>query len=366
MNNNDLLYKIALSFVPGIGPITGKRLVSALGSIENVFSASTKDLLHIQGIGEKTIKDIKNPNILKRAEQEIKFIEKYHITPISYLDQNYPKPLKLLDDSPLIIYTMGNFSFDENDKYLAIVGTRKATDYGKTQCAKIIQQLAEMNINVIIISGLAYGIDYCAHKHALEHNLKTLAVLGHGLDTLYPSVHKHLAKQIIQNGLLITEYPSYTKITPENFVRRNRIIAGLAHATIVVESAIKGGALITADYALKYKKTLFAIPGRNSDEKSQGPNFLIKNHKAIMLQSAEDITSELNWQPGPKQQTIEFVELSENEKIILQLLQKNNKLHVDKLTELSDMSINTVQATLFNLELKGIIKQLPGNFYTVK
>jgi len=246
--DENLLYKIALSIIPGIGGILARNVIAYVGSVEGVFKESLKSLQKIPGIGEINAHRIKDKDIFKNAEKELRFIEKNEIEVLFYTDKTFSRRLKTCADAPVLLYTKGNLNLNEQ-RIVSIVGTRNATNYGKQVCDELIQKFSERNYKVLIVSGLAYGIDIQAHKSALKYNLPTAGVIAHGLDKIYPSLHAETAKKMQEDGGLVTDFPSGTKIDPSNFIRRNRIIEGLADATIVVESAQKGGALITAEPA---------------------------------------------------------------------------------------------------------------------
>ena len=256
---DDLKYKIGIGLIPGIGDVTAKKLISYCGGVEAVFSEKKKALMKIPNVGETLAGAIVNHDVLAKAEKEIEFIFKHHIGHSFYLDDDYPVRLKNCPDSPVIFFYKGDVDF-ERPKIVSIVGTRQATTYGKDICNRLVDEFCQRNHHPVIISGLAYGIDICAHRAALRNDLPTIAVLGHGLSLLYPSAHAATAREIIRNGALLTEFLSDTPIDRNNFVRRNRLIAGLSDLTIVVESNIRGGALITADIANSYNRDVFACP----------------------------------------------------------------------------------------------------------
>jgi DNA processing protein len=366
MLNSDLKYKIALSLIPKVGHITAKKLVSYVGSFEGVFKESKSKLMKIPGIGSILADLIVNTNVIPKAEEEINFIKENKITPIFYLDKQYPERLKHCEDAPILLYTFGNVDLNSR-KILSIVGTRKATTEGIAFCEKLVQELSVREHNPIIVSGLAYGIDATAHHAALANELLTIAVLGHGLDIIYPASHKKLAKSILKQGMLITDFPSKSIRDKNNFIKRNRIIAGLSDATIVIESGVKGGSLITADIANSYNRDVFAVPGRVSDIYSKGCNNLIKTNKAAMLTSIEDLEYLLGWEPGKKDkeavQKDLFVNLSEDEKIITEILKNNDELPIDSICLKCNMPTSKVSPILLNLEFMGIVKPLPGKMY---
>ncbi|MCK4661676.1 MAG: DNA-processing protein DprA [Bacteroidales bacterium] len=365
MSNNSLLYKIAISLIPGVGSINAKKLIAYTGNVENVFKAKRGELLKIPNIGKQLVDKIINQKVLQRAAEEIKFIEKNNIKPVFYLDKDYPLRLSNCYDSPILLYLKGNIDLNQL-KILSIVGTRNATIRGKDICKELITELKNNGHNPIIISGLAYGIDVCAHKAALDNNLNTVAVLGHGLDILYPALHKKIAREIVNKGALITEFTSNSITDKNNFVKRNRIIAGLSDATIVIESGIKGGALITADIANSYNRDVFAVPGRLNDTYSAGCNKLIKINKAALIESAADIEYILGWDVQKKKNNIQrklFIEFNDEEKIIVGILKNNGKTEIDKICLQSRFTIGKVSGILLNLEFSGILKCLPGKSY---
>jgi DNA processing protein len=299
MVHNELFYKIALSMVPGIGGVLARNLVAYTGSAERVFTESFKSLVKIPGIGEVNAKRIKNNGVFEKAEKELEFIQKYKIDVRFYTDKNYPRRLKPCPDAPIILYSKGKMNLDEQ-RVVSIVGTRNATEYGKTICEQLIQGFAGRNHPVLVVSGLAYGIDIHAHKMALKYNVPTVGVVGHGLDKIYPSLHADTARKMLEGGGLVSDFPSETKIDPPNFIRRNRIIAGLADATIVIESAEKGGALITAEIASSYNRDVFAFPGRVDEPWSRGCNRLIRLNGASLIQGIEDLEYFMGWETTEK------------------------------------------------------------------
>lgn len=366
MLHTDLKYKIALSLIPKVGHITAKKLVAYVGSFEVVFKETKKGLMKIPGIGSIIADLIVNSDVLSKADEEIDFIKKNKITPIYYLDKKYPERLKHCDDAPILIYTFGDIDLNSR-KIISIVGTRKATVEGEAFCKKLINDLKDREHNPIIVSGLAYGIDATAHQAALDAGLLTIAVLGHGLDIIYPASHKKLAHNIKKQGMLITDFPSKSIRDKNNFIKRNRIIAGLSDATIVIESGEKGGSLITADIANSYNRDVFAVPGRISDVYSKGCNNLIKTNKAAMLTSIEDLEYLLGWDSGKKlEQTIQrdlFVDLNKEEKIITEILKNHDELPIDSICLKSNMPTSKVSPILLSLEFMGIVKTLPGKKY---
>lgn len=329
-----------------------------------VFTEKPSNLRKIPGFGEFLIKQIQDSSILKNAEKEITFIEKYKIKYHFFSDADYPLRLKQCEDAPVIFYYKGEADWNHG-KVLSIVGTRSATEYGKDMCGKLIEGLVERGHNPLIVSGLAYGIDIVAHREALKNNLLTAAVLGHGLQTIYPALHTGVAREISHQGALLTEFSSSTKPDRNNFVRRNRLIAGLSDATIVVESGVKGGALITADIANSYNRDVFAVPGRSGDPYSHGCNYLIKTNRAGLVESAKDLEYALRWdtiKKEPRQKSL-FVETTDEEETVLNVLRGENELSIDFLCLKSNYPVNKVSGILLNLEFKGLIKSLPGKMY---
>ena len=295
--NNDLLYRIALPLVPNIGDVHAKALINIYGDAGSVFKARKKDLENIEGIGTIRAKSIKDYNSFQSSEDEIKFIEKYKIDPLFITDKNYPQRLLNCYDSPLLLYYRGTANLNCT-RIVSIVGTRNNSDYGKAVTEKLVEDLATENI--LIISGLAFGIDTIAHKSALKNNLPTVGVLAHGLDMIYPAQNKSLARQMTEKGGLLTDFRSNTNPDKQNFPRRNRIVAGICDALVVIESSAKGGSLITASLGNGYNKDVFAIPGRANDTKSEGCNYLIKNNKASLITGAGDLVEMMLWKPATK------------------------------------------------------------------
>lgn len=364
MNETKLSLQIALTLVPGIGPKLAKSLISYCGSCEAVFSETKTALSKIPGVGFKAIQNILSQDVMGRAEKEVKFIQRNDVSPLFYLDQAYPKRLKLCEDGPLILYTKGKVEFNKRHP-ISIVGTRNASNYGRSFCNEFVKDLAEYNVQVI--SGLAYGIDIAAHKAALSHGLPTIAVLGHGLDRVYPGIHSSIAQKMCeQEGGLITEFLSETNPDRENFPKRNRIVAGICEALVVVEAAKKGGALITAEIANSYNRDVYAVPGQLGDQYSEGCNALIKTNKAALLTGVKDLEYLLGWEKTITQgiQKQVFVNLSPIETEITQVLENNGcMLELDQLCYQLNLPLRKVIPTLLELELKGVIKSNPGKLF---
>lgn len=359
-----LEYRIALSLIPGVGDIIGKKLVSYCGGVEAVFKEKKANLLKIPSIGETLVNSIVQKDMFVRVEKEIKFIEKYNIIPLFYLDAAYPSRLKQCIDSPMMLYYKGNANLNAT-KIVSVVGTRNITEYGKDICRQLVKDMAAQEI--IIVSGLAYGVDSCAHKTANENNMPTVGVLAHGLDRIYPHLNKSLAEKMIHNGGLLTEFMSECNPDRENFPKRNRIIAGMADAVVVVEAAKKGGALITADIANSYNRDVFAVPGKLTDIYSEGCNHLIKTNKAALIESANDLLYIMGWEINKKlKKTAQrqlFIELNAEEQVIYDLLSQKTSSSIDELCINAKLHVSKVAEALLSLELEGIITAMPGKVY---
>ncbi len=361
--NQELKYQLAICLFPGVGPITAKKLIAYCGGAEAVFKEKKQNLLKIPGIGRLTAQSLTSKDIFNQVDLELEFISKYKIKTCFYLDSNYPSRLKPLDDSPVMLFTKGNCNLN-HPHVISIVGTRSVTRYGKDKCKEFVKELAD--INPLIISGLAYGVDAAAHKSALDNKLYTAAVLGHGLDRIYPPLHRQLAEKIVSSGVLISEFFSNTKPDRENFPRRNRIIAGLSDAVLVVEAADKGGALITAYFANDYNRDVFAIPGKTTDTYSRGCNHLVKTQKAHLAESANDIKYIMRWEKSIKKKPVQqvlFTDLTNDQQTIVNILKENQPANIDLIVANSKMTFSKVTTTLLELELNSVIKSLPGYYY---
>ena len=357
------LEKLALNFIPNIGAVTVKNLISYCGGIEYVFTAKKSKLKSIPGIGEIRANDIINGmnKALKSAESELNKLEGKGIKVVFYLDDEYPYKLKQYDDAPLTLYTKGEINLNA-PRVVAIVGTRKITSYGIIECEKLISGLQAYDCT--IISGLAYGVDTIAHRKSVELGMPTIGVLGNGINKIYPATNKSLATKMLYNGGLISEYPLDTKPDRENFPKRNRVIAGMSDVVVIIESAEKGGSIITAEYANEYNKDVFAIPGRTGDEMSEGCNNLIKHHKAHLCTSAEDIAYIMRWDKAALGVQMELVmDLDEDETRLINLIKAEPKIGLDSLHYKTKIPLALLTTTLLNLEFKGLVKPLPGKKY---
>lgn len=360
---DELLYQVALTMVPNVGAVQAKILVEAFGDASSVFKAKQRDLEAIEGIGAVRANAVKTFSNFEHAEAEVEFLHKHHIQPLFLKSIDYPQRLLNCYDSPTVLYYRGNADLNAS-RIISIIGTRNNTEYGRTLTEQIIEQLQPFN--VLIVSGLAYGIDAIAHKAAVANNLFTVGVLAHGLDKIYPSQHKPLAKQMLLNGGLLTEFRKNTLPDKHNFPRRNRIVAGMADAVIVIETAIRGGSMITAELANGYNKDVFAFPGRTTDAKSAGCNELIRQNKAIILSNADELIDVLGWKEKKvkkKKQRELFVELSADEQLLVEVLQEKETLHIDEIYIKSGLNSSAVAAAILNLEFQNLVTSLPGKMY---
>ena len=364
----DLIFQIALTMAPEIGAITAKKLIKATGSARAVFMEKKAVLMQIPGIGSRLSRSLKTSMLMKEAEQELKFLQKHGIKASYFEEEDYPERLKQCQDGPVLLYQHGRECL-LGSRILSVVGTRDATSYGKDVCRALIYGLSEMFHGVVIVSGLAYGIDISAHKAALENDMETVAVLGHGLSTIYPSVHRDFAKRIIHQGVLVTDF--HSGITPErnNFLRRNRIIAGLSDATLVIESGAKGGALITADIAGSYHREVMAVPGRINDPKSMGCNNLIKQNLAVLVETPSDIVYNLNWtrnRPSGEAVTKLTRSLTNEEELILACIREIPGIPPEIISNRTGIPIHLVLSRLVEMELNQWITVMPGNRYQLR
>lgn len=362
--NNQLLYGIALTMVPGVGDVNAKKLIAYCGGAEAVFREKRKNLLHISGIGERTVESIVSQNVLSRAEKELCFVERNNIKVLYYLNPDYPKRLQHCYDSPIILYSKGVSDLNV-DKVVGVVGTRNITEYGKTLTERIVSQLS--SDNVLVVSGLAYGVDTFAHNAALKNNLVTAAVLAHGFQTIYPPANLNLARRIVDSGgCLLTEHISGVEPDRENFPKRNRVVAGMIDCLIVVESASKGGALITAEIANTYDREVFAFPGRVGDAYSEGCIKMIKDNKANILTDAEDIRNVMRWADDKRhvaKQMRMFRDFSPEESMVMEVFANEDVVYLDKIITDTMLSPTKIASILLSLEFDGVLTALPGKRY---
>jgi len=365
--NNELLYHIALTMVPNIGPVQAKMLVNRLGSARAVFTAPLETLQKIENIGQTKAAAIRSFRNFESVEKEMAFIQRYGIQPILYTDKAYPQRLLNCYDSPLLLYYKGTADLN-NPKVVAIVGTRINTAYGRFATEKLITDLARLD--VLVISGLAHGIDAIAHRSALKNRLPTVGVLAHGLDQVYPEDHAELAHEMIAcGGGLLTEFRSRTDPDRYQFPSRNRLVAGMSDATIVIETGVKGGSMITAELANGYNRDVFALPGKITDPASAGCNHLISSNKACLISSAANLLETMNWGagsgPARKTQREIFIELTPHEQILIDLLRGREDVHIDEINLKSGLSNSSVAAAILNMELQNVIFAKPGKRYAL-
>lgn len=362
---DSLLHQIALTKVPLIGAVTAKILVSYCGSAEAVFRSGKKELLKIPGVGEAIIRQILNAQPEVLAEQELHFLEQHRIVPLFYTDERYPARLLQCNDCPALLYFKGSdTSLLSAPRIVSVVGTRQPTEYGRAICEEIIEGLSEYN--VVIVSGLAYGIDVTAHRKSSAHGIANIGVLGHGLSSIYPSEHRNVALKMLEKGGLLTEFTSDTKVDRENFPMRNRIIAGICDALLVVESGSAGGSMITAELAHQYGRDLFSVPGRVRDPKSAGCNLLVKSDRARLVESALDLTSAMMWEKAGKTKVIQprlFHNLPPSEKLVMDLVVQHPEIPIDRLALASKLSPGELAAHILSLEFQGLVRTLPGKRY---
>ncbi len=362
------LYQIALTQIPGVGDITARNLLQIFGDEEAIFKAGRKALLNIQGLPNKLADEILNPQVLVNAEKELSFVDKNRISTYFISDKDYPARLRECADAPVLFYFKGDVDFN-TEKVISIVGTRKSTSYGNSFCDTFLQDISAVMPNTLIVSGLAYGIDIQAHRAALKYNLPTIGVLAHGLDIIYPSTHWQIATEMIHHGGVLSEFRSKTEPERFNFVKRNRIVAGICDAVIVVESDEKGGSLITAEIANSYCKDVFALPGKMTDKYSRGCNKLIASHRADLFRSTEYFLQQMGWdeqskKKKPQQQQL-FVLLSDDEQAIVDKLSAQESLHIDQLAHDLNLPAYQLFTLLLDMEMKGLIKNMPGNIYAL-
>ena len=362
METSNEIFKIAFANLHGIGPSRGAQLISKIGSVEEFFSLKPKELFLRTGIAKTILQNLNRDEAMREAERQLSFNQKHGIKSLFFLDSNYPRRLKQCPDQPMILFSKGNFNVN-NEKIVSIVGTRNQTDYGTCILEELIGSFSGMNITVV--SGLAYGVDISAHRLCLENNITTLGVLGHGLDRIYPAKHKNTALKMLDQGGLLTEFGIGTNPDRENFPMRNRIVAGFADATIVIESKLKGGSIITAELANDYSRDVFAFPGDVNRPYSEGCNKLIQQEKAHLVTNGVEFLNFMNWnikESKPKQKVL-FEHFDEQEKMILEILSNQSDLHMDVLSIRTGISASKMNVLLFNLEMKSAVKQLSGRRY---
>ncbi len=363
LEEQNLHYQIALTLLYGIGPRKAGHLISKLGGIEPIFKEKLTTLHKESGFNKEILKKMNRTEALLEAEKQVAYISKHKINTHFYLNSNYPRRLKQCYDAPILLYSKGNF--DPNpQKTVAVVGTRNATEYGKTICEELISSFQHQNIQVI--SGMAYGIDICAHSQSVRHGISTIGVLGHGLDRIYPNTHSRIAEQMTEHGGLLTEFLPGTLPDRENFPMRNRIVAGMSDATIVIESKVSGGSLITAELAIDYNRDVFAYPGNVGQQYSAGCNKLLQQNKAQLIQSGDDFLKHMCWDEQNRNKISQpklFVELEDEERILIDVMASSPQ-HIDVLSTMLKQPVSKMSVLLLQMELKGLIKSLPGNKYS--
>jgi DNA processing protein len=365
---DEQLYLIGLTFLKGTGDVLARQLLEYFGSAREVFRAKPSCLKKVRGIGAHTAEQMENSRLeaLKRAEKECTFIDKNRIRFYAITEDDYPRRLKECPDAPIVFYYRGNADLNA-ERVLSIVGTRRCSDYGRKLTEGLVRDLSAMFPDVLILSGLAYGIDVYAHRMALAYRLPTVGILAHGLDRIYPAAHRNTAAAMLHTGGVLTDFPSETNPDRENFLRRNRLIAGLSDATVVVESAERGGSLVTADIAFSYGREVYTFPGRVTDEYSIGCNRMIRMNKAGLITSAKDLVLLLCWEEAaktlPVQQSIRFQEKTEHP--VIRLLAEKGQFQINELAIEMNLPIHKLSSILFELEMKGHIKASPGGIYTL-
>jgi len=359
---SELLHQIALTQTPRVGPVTAKKLYQHFGSAKAIYEAGFQELMLSGLLNKDTATEILKKDNFKFAEEEMTFMQKYDIKALCFDNSDYPKRLRNFEDAPFLLYFKGGCNLNAT-RVVAIVGTRKPTDYGRQQCESIVERLKEFN--VLIISGLAFGIDGCAHQKSVDLGMENIGVVAHGLDRIYPPSHTKLAQRMVQiGGGILSEFTSRTEPMAGNFPSRNRIIAGMCDALIVVETALSGGSIISANMANEYQKDVFAVPGRLGDSYSEGCNNLIKTHRASLLTTVDDIAYLLRWerQQAAAQKQI-FIELTAEERKVTDLLLGSEGLHLNFLIQETQLSTSRLANVLLELEMKGVIRAMPGKYF---
>jgi DNA processing protein len=370
VSDKQLQHRIALSLIKGIGPKLARNLIAYLGSESALFEEKIPTLAKVPGIGpalSQLLMNIDRNELMKRADKEVLFIDKHQIKPFFFSDTDYPSRLSYCEDAPLMVYIHGQ-EHQTASRMIGIVGTRTPSDEGIDLCEKLVADLGTRHPGTVIVSGLAYGVDICAHKAALKNGLPTIGVLAHGLDRIYPSIHRNTAREMLEQGALMTEFISETVPDKYNFVQRNRIIAGLSDALVVVQSARKGGALITAELARDYNRDVLAFPGRPGDTFSAGCNYLIKSNIAALIETVEDLEYALGWdtkKKPPVQGNLFATIETEEQQTIMESLIEEQEMNLNLLSLKCGLPVSKLSATLLDLEFKGLVKSKPGGIYRV-
>lgn len=366
MNEKELLATMALGTIPGIGPIGARKLKDRMGTAEAVFARRKELKALVPGIPARIIGALNAPEAFELARRELEFVRRHGIECLCLDDEAYPSRLRECNDAPLLLFYKGSVTLNQR-RIISMVGTRHATDYGHRLCTRFIGELKELYPDVLIVSGLAYGIDICTHRAALAGGMNTVGVLAHGLDRVYPQRHRETAARMTRQGGLLTEFMSRTAPDRHNFLKRNRIVAGISDATIVVESAAKGGALITARLAADYNRECFAFPGSVGAPYSEGCNNLIRNNGAILLQNAEELVQAMQWEEAPKKGTVHreiFPSLTDEEQTVAEYLKSSpDGMQINTLAVKTGFPVNKLCSLLFELEMKGVATPLAGGNY---
>jgi DNA processing protein len=361
------IHRIALSMLKGVGPVTARNLVAYCGGVDEIFTDGRirRKLQRIPGIGGERLSAILDRSVLDAAAKELAWTRQHDVRILFYLDDDFPRRLRPCEDAPVLLFARGRGTLDM-ERSVSIVGTRSPTEQGRRTCEELVEGLKEAGAT--IVSGLAYGIDITAHRTALKHGMPTFGCVAHGLDRIYPGEHRGTATEMLALGGLTTELPHGAPFVPGNFPARNRIIAGLSDCTIVVESGIKGGSLITADIAQSYDRDVMAIPGRPTDARSTGCNWLIQQNKAALVNNAQDVIKLMGWEPkkrkGPGQARL-FMDLMPEEQALVDILKESGKVNIDTLCHLSRLPQSRAATLLLNLEFSGVVRCLPGKVYTL-
>ena len=364
-SEDEIFFQLALSQVENIGAITARKLIRHFGSAKELFRLGFRDLLQVSGMTSQRARNIAEFNNLDRISEEFEFASKRGVEIISFMDPGFPQRLNHCPDSPLVLFKKGEGDLNAT-RMVSVVGTRKISDYGKIITKELIAGFKPYNITVV--SGMAYGVDICSHKACLNIGLPTIAVMGHGLDRIYPNSHTRYAKEMLEQGAILSEFTSGTQPDRENFPKRNRIVAGMTDATIVVESGYKGGSVITADLAMGYNRDVFAIPGRVSDPASEGCNQLIKTNRAALLESVKDLEYIMGWKVKDEHKEIQkriFVDLKPEEEKLLSYLKEEGRSQIDEISLSTKLPMSLVMTHLLNLELNGLVRAIPGKNYEI-
>jgi DNA processing protein len=359
-------HQIALTKIKGVGPKTARTLLAHCGSVQEILETKASVLTKIPGVSSRTANEIAAKNYQEATEKEIAFVEKHHIQVLWIGNSDYPQKLKNCEDAPLVLYFKGNADVNK-ERMVSIVGTRNATNYGRKICDMLIEQM--QTLNTTIVSGLAYGIDIMAHRAAIQHQIPTVAVLGHGLDRIYPSSHRETATAMLQKGGLLTEFPSDSNLDRQNFPMRNRIIAGISDVTIVIEAATKGGALITAEIANSYNRDVCAFPGAIDHPYSAGCNYLIKTNRAHLIRDIKDLCYLMNWEPQQEQIGVQLPlippDLNSDQLRLYYFLQDKHQAGIDEITRYCNWPQSKLAMILLEMEMNGHITSLPGKIYKI-